>query len=122
MHQTTGTIPVKLEGPGTVLRALGGWGGMAVAYAELPAGTDLGPLLEGLPGDVCPCPHWGYLVKGKIRISHSSGDPEVLEAGEVFYLPSGHGAVVDEDAVFVEFSPDAAYQEVLEHVLAKAGA
>ena len=23
------------------------------------------PLVKGLPGDACPCPHWGYVVKGR---------------------------------------------------------
>ena len=28
--------------------------------------SDLGPLLAGLPGGRCPCPHWGYLSRGRI--------------------------------------------------------
>jgi hypothetical protein len=95
---------------------------MAVAYAELPAGTDLGPLLKGLPADVCGCPHWGYLLSGRITVGYSDGSAEEIVAGQVFYLPSGHTAKIEEDAAFVEFSPESDYVPVLEHVLAQAGA
>lgn len=33
-------IPVTMEGPGTIMRGLPGYGGMTVAFTELPAGTD----------------------------------------------------------------------------------
>jgi hypothetical protein len=115
-------MPAKIEGPGTSLRALSGWGGMAAAYVELPAGTDLAPLLEGLPGNVCPCPHWGYLIKGRITVGHAEGGTEELRSGQLFYLPPGHLATVTEDAAFVEFSPDSEYQQVLKHVVKKATA
>ena len=67
MHESKDRLPVKLEGPDTTLRGISGWGNMSIAYAELPAGTDLGPLLEGLANNACHCPHWGYLVKGTFR-------------------------------------------------------
>ena len=43
-------IPVKLEAPGMILRSLEGYGGMTVAYNELPAGTDFTPLAAMLKG------------------------------------------------------------------------
>jgi len=30
---------------------------------SLPAGTDLAPLMKGLPDDLCSCPHWDYVIK-----------------------------------------------------------
>ena len=39
---------------------------------------------------------------------------EVLRAGDLYYLPSGHTAVVEEDYEAVEFSPPAAYEQVLD--------
>lgn len=38
-------IPVAMQAPGTIMRNLPGYGGMTVAFNEMPAGTDLGPLL-----------------------------------------------------------------------------
>ena len=46
-------IPVTMEAPGTVMRALPGFGGMTVAFHELPRGTDFTPLLKGLENDSC---------------------------------------------------------------------
>ncbi len=121
MHEVKEKLPIILETPDTAIRALSGMGGMALAYLELPAGTDLGPLLEGLPDDKCPCPHWGYILKGKLTVSYRDGGDEKLEAGQVFYLPPGHTATVQEDAAIIELSPEKEYGEVISHVLAKAG-
>jgi hypothetical protein len=41
-------IPVAMEAPGTIMRNLKGYGGMTVAFNELPAGTDFAPLLDGM--------------------------------------------------------------------------
>ena len=126
MHIPKEDLPVRLEGPGTTLRSTSGstggsgWGHMAVSYAELPAGTDLGPLLEGLANNSCHSPHWGYILKGSIHVRYTGGREEVVRAGEVFYLPSGHTAWLDEDSTFVEFSPEKEYGEVLSAVADKS--
>lgn len=36
-------IPVTMQSPGTTMRGLPGWGGMTVAFNEMPAGTDITP-------------------------------------------------------------------------------
>jgi len=91
------------------------WGDLrAIAFA-LPAGTDLGPLLKGLPDDRCSCPHWGYVIRGRMRVSYAEGQ-EILRAGDLYYLPPGHTGVVDEDLECIEFSPPAAHKQVLEVV------
>ena len=77
---------------------------MRTAYVELPKGTDLGPLLKGLPDDHCPAPHWGYVLKGQLTVSYLKGEDDVLRAGDVFYLPPGHTGVVQEDFAFIELS------------------
>ena len=48
----------------------------------------LAPLLKGLPGDSCQCPHWGYLLAGKITVSYADHD-EVYQAGDAFYMTPG---------------------------------
>ncbi len=47
---------------------------------------------------------------------------EVLQAGDLFYLPPGHTPLVEEDTEFVEFSRPAEHQPVLDHVARAAGA
>ncbi len=56
MHQLTHDLPVTMEAPGTKVHNAT-WGGMAVGYVDMPAGTDFTPLFAGLPDDACPCPH-----------------------------------------------------------------
>jgi len=122
MHSPKEQLPVVMEGPGMSVRAAEDWGGMAAVVFELPAGTDLGPMLEGLPDDACICSHWGYVLKGKVSVRNVDGTQEVLEAGQLFHILPGHTPVVQEDAEFVEFTPTAQFKKVISHVLEKAAA
>ena len=108
-------LEVKMEGPGTAMRGQS-MGGLIVSYNTLPAGTDFTPLLKGLNNDSCHSAHWGYLLEGKMRIIYDDGREEVTSAGEVYYWPAGHTAIVEEDIKFVEFSPEKEFGEVLSHV------
>ena len=47
--------------------------GMMVGFVRLPAGADLRPATKGLPDDLCPCPHWGYMLKGRVRMHTTDG-------------------------------------------------
>ena len=86
------------------------------AHVKFSAGTDIGEILEGLPNDLCQCPHWGYLIKGKLAVSYGDGSSEEVRTGDVFYWPPGHTVVYLEDSELVEFSPGEEMQEVLEHI------
>jgi hypothetical protein len=112
-------IPVTMEAPGTIMRGLPGYGGMAVAFNEVPAGTDFSPLLQGLKNDSCHCPHWGYLVDGEMLVKYDDGTEERLTAGDVFYLPPGHTALVEKDLKFLDFSPEKELKEVMDHIAKK---
>ena len=92
MRQPVTDLPTLVENQAGTLQSAP-MGGMACSYARFVAGTDLAPLLAGLPDDACPCPHWGYILEGAIRITYADGRDEVLRAGEIFYLPPGHAAV-----------------------------
>jgi len=109
-------IPVTMEGPGTTMRGLPGFGGMTVAFNELPAGTDFSPLLQGLKNNSCHCPHWGYMVEGALLVKYDNGTEETLTAGDVFYLPPGHTAIVVKDMKFLDFSPEKELNEVMSHI------
>lgn len=97
------------------------WGGQRALIVSLPAGTDVGPLMRGFPNDMCPCPHWGYVIKGRIRMTYPDRE-EVLSAGDLFYMPAPHTGVVEEDIIFAEFSPPAIHDEVLDVVKRNAAA
>ena len=55
------------------------WGDLRTTVVSMPAGTDARPLFKGLPDDRCPAPHWGYVIKGRIRIIYADRE-EVLRA------------------------------------------
>lgn len=108
-------MTIALELPVATFRVTE-WDDMAVAYVKLEAGVDATPLLEGLPGDKCQCPHWGYMLEGAIHVRYSDGKEEVCRAGEMFYWPAGHTVRVEEDTSFVEFSPKKSLKEVYDHI------
>lgn len=91
------------------------YGDMAIRHARVPAGTDMTPVLEGLPDDRCPSPHWGIVLKGSIRLQHADGSEETARAGEVYYWPAGHTAMTEEGAVFIEVGPVGPMREFGEH-------
>lgn len=99
-----------------VINYIDGWGDMAVAVNEMPAGSDLGPLLEGLKNNSCQVPHWGYIMKGKLKLTYDDGHEQVLQAGELFYMPPGHVGVVEEDLKIMDFSPEKGFRKVAAHI------
>ena len=80
------------------------WGDMHVAFETFLKALDVGPLLKGLPGDRCQCPHWGYVLKGRMRIKNDVGE-EVVNAGDAYYMAPGHAVVMESGTEVVEFSP-----------------
>jgi ethanolamine utilization protein EutQ (cupin superfamily) len=99
-----------------------GWGGMTVAINELPAGTDFAPLLAGLKNNSCQVPHWGYILKGSLKLIYDDGKAVVLKAGDVFYMAPGHKATVLEDLKLMDFSPEKEMKELINHVEKKIAA
>jgi hypothetical protein len=79
--------------------------GYTVNFVSFEQDIDASPLLKGLPDDRCQCPHWGYVLKGKVTFHYADRD-EVFEAGDAFYTPPGHAPVKHEPGTeMVMFSP-----------------
>ncbi len=114
MHATRNDIPVSFEAGAAYSRDTQ-WGEMNVAFEGLPAGMDTRALFKGLPHDRCQCPHWGVVMKGRLRILYADRE-EVLAAGQAYYLPPGHNVVVEEECELVEFSPKGEYDKTLQNV------
>ena len=108
-----------MTAPGTTMRAHAGWGGMTVAFNEIPAGTDLSPLLQGLKNNSCQCPHWGYVLEGEITMKYDDGVEEKLQEGDVFYMQPGHTATVGKNLRLIDFSPERELNEVMSHIAKK---
>ena len=61
---------------------------MTVSFIRVPAGWDLGPMLVGLPDDLCQCPHWGYVLRGRLKLS-DQGRRRGLRGGSGLLLVAG---------------------------------
>jgi mannose-6-phosphate isomerase-like protein (cupin superfamily) len=79
-------------------------GGYTASFVSILEAHSLAPMLSVLPGGHCSCPHWGYILSGRITITY--GDhTETLQAGDAFYMPPGHTPSAEADTEFVMFSP-----------------
>jgi hypothetical protein len=126
MKVTKDAVDVKLELQGVVMRQQLGFGD-AAGYDQisgecftLAQGVDTTPLFQGLEGDLCQCPHWGYVVRGALTTTDANGATETVRQHDLFYWPPGHNVRVDEDAEIVMFSPQREHSHVIGHMTEKA--
>lgn len=75
-----------------------------VDFVTIKQTHSLAPLLKALPGGSCQCPHWGYLIRGKITVTYADRE-EVYQAGDAFYMAPGHVPAAEAGSEFVHFSP-----------------
>ena len=128
MHVAKDAIDVRMQLPGVVIRQkagfgdVTGYGPISGEFFSLAAGVDTTGLFVGLQGDMCQCPHWGYVIKGRIITTDGTGVTETVATGDLFYWPPGHNVRVDEDAEIVMFSPQHEHSHVIDHMKAKTGA
>jgi hypothetical protein len=80
-------------------------GNFTVGFETYTADADLAPFFTGLPGDRCQCPHWGYVIKGKVGFTFTDGHEETYEAGDAYYAPPEHTPRLYAGTEVVEFSP-----------------
>ena len=118
-------VDVKIEIPGAVLRQrldfgdATGLGKISGEYFSLAAGVDTTPLFQGLEGNLCQCPHWGFVLKGALTTIDAAGRQETVRANDLFYWPNGHNVKVSEDAEIIMFSPQREHTHVLNHMREK---
>jgi mannose-6-phosphate isomerase-like protein (cupin superfamily) len=85
--------------------------GYTVNFVSIRQDHDLAPMLSGLPEGRCPCPHWGYVLKGRMIVRYADHE-EVCEAGDAFYMPPGHTPAAEAGTEFIQISPSDQLQEV----------
>ncbi len=107
-------VPVAIKDDNVELRVAEA-GDMTVSFVTISKGADLAPALVGLPDDLCQCPHWGYMLKGRVKMKTKDGD-QVYEAGQVFYWGPGHAPEALEDSEYVDFSPTEEFEAVIRHI------
>jgi len=114
MRASKKDLPKTMESKELVIQEAE-WGDMHVGYETYNEFTDLGPLLEGLPDNRCQSAHWGYVIKGRMLIKYKDHE-ETISAGDAYYLPPGHIAVLEAGTEIIEFSPKEEYSKTMETV------
>jgi hypothetical protein len=79
--------------------------GYTANFVQFHEDIDATPLMKGLPDDRCQCPHWGYVISGRVHFRFADHE-EMFEAGDAFYLPPGHVPFSHEPGTeIVQWSP-----------------
>lgn len=118
-------VDIKMQIPGAVIRQrmdfgdATGLGKFSCEYFTLSAGVDTTPLFQGLQGNSCQCPHWGFVLRGQLTTTDEHGLQETVNASDLFYWPPGHNVRVDADAEIVMFSPQHEHALVINHMIDK---
>lgn len=107
-------LPVVSMGPYQAQWAQ--WEGYAMAFERVPGGFPPGGDVawQGLPNDLCQCPHWGYLLKGKALLRLADGSETTINGGDLYYCPPGHKLYAIEDFENIEFNPAKEAQATIE--------
>jgi hypothetical protein len=90
--------------------------GYSINFVSFKADIDSTPMLKGLPDDRCPCPHCGYVFKGRVTYTFEDRE-EVHEAGDAFYVPAGHLQRADAGTEYLQFSPADELRTVSETIM-----
>lgn len=118
-------IPTRIDVPGATARQqtdfgpVAGYEQMGAEYFSFAAGTDITDLLQGLEGNLCQSPHWGYVIDGSITALYADGSEETSTTGDLFYWPPGHSVRAEQDTDIVMFSPQQEHGAVIDHIKRK---
>lgn len=105
-------LPLLLSSQGMTSR-FANWGELDVAVETQAAPRDATAVFHrAFPDGRCPVPHWGYLIKGRMRIKYPDHE-EVISAGEAWYMAPGHIPTTEEDVVDVVFTMAGEYEKLI---------
>jgi mannose-6-phosphate isomerase-like protein (cupin superfamily) len=90
--------------------------GHTIEFVHFKQDIDSTPMLKGLPGDQCHCPHWGYVLKGTVTFT-IDGQEEILKPGDAFYVPPGHLQRAEAGTEYLQFSPAKEMAEVEQQIM-----
>jgi hypothetical protein len=125
MRVAKSDVDVRMQIPGAVIRQrtdfgdASGFGTLSGECFTLAAGVDTTPLFQGLEGNLCQCPHWGFVLSGQLTTTDAKGAQETVKTNDLFYWPPGHNVRVDADAEIVMFSPQREHGHVIAHMIEK---
>jgi hypothetical protein len=91
-------------------------GDTIVSRVRGKAGWTAEETFAGLPDNMCTCPHFGMVLRGKVRIVTKEGHID-CEAGDAYYQAVPHRVEWLEDSELIEFSPREPFWQVTEVAL-----
>ena len=92
------------------------WGGFIIAFEKWLEDLDETTMFKGLSDGRCPCPHWGFLFRGKMIVRYKDHD-ETIIAGEAYYLKPGHNSLITKGTESMEVSPKHKYEEAMAAII-----
>lgn len=78
--------------------------GFTFTFLTVREASDMTPILASLPGGHCTCPHWGYVLEGRVVVRYEDRE-EVINAGDAYYMTPGHVPAIDAGTRLVMISP-----------------
>jgi hypothetical protein len=115
LRENLDALPTAIDSPALTIRTTN-WDGMAAIVVEAKDKVDMGPALAGLPNDLCPVPHYGYMISGAAHLKYGDGSEETISAGQAYAWPAPHTGWFEAGTKFVEFSPQDEYKRLLDHL------
>jgi hypothetical protein len=115
MHYKPEDIPILTPDHGNGCMRSVRAGRMEIGATWVTRPVDTTELYKGLPGDTCPCDHYGYVFSGSFRVRYLDGSEETVEAGNVYYIPKGHFFIYDEPCHHLEINPHEELQQLMQH-------
>jgi len=88
-------------------------------FTSFTADADGVPLLKGLPGDMCNCPHHGYVFEGTVRFTYADGSVDEIGPGEAYHVPAGHVPFFSAGSELLMISPTAELKITEDHMIAR---
>ncbi len=114
---TTTPDAVERESFGPVEVGTADLDGYVVNFLHFAAPVDMNQMLHGLPGDVCPCPHWGIVTDGQMVVRYADHE-ELVRTGDVYYMAPGHVPEYAPGTRLIQFSPTEE-MKVVDEVIAR---
>ena len=92
-------------------------GDYTVDFVTIRETHSLAQMLKGLPGDSCHCPHFGYLLKGKLTVTYADRVEEI-GPGDVFLMSPGHVPAAEAGSEFIQISPTSEFEATMQQIAA----
>jgi mannose-6-phosphate isomerase-like protein (cupin superfamily) len=92
-----------------------------VNFVSIRETHSLKDALAGLPNGQCHCPHWGYVLSGRMTVDYGDCE-ETYGAGDAFYMTPGHVPSAEAGTELVQFSPKDQLRATMEAIHAAMSA